>query len=282
MFYNLYFEGGLLISVFCGTLLRTPAPILSRDCILCILISRSVTVSIYALLTSHLCQLTTYRRIPKVMTPRKWRPPESNVKFVTLLKFAPPPKVAALSNVVLLCFKHMFIQQKVMFVFKVNNQLKGTYTCLLRKYVFIVNFPIFTTCSLILYVATIAADNHVKLIIAAAVKHYVLYIIRLTDGVLRNALNIYLVIPFSWRRKCNAIFQIIKPLFSSGLVWARRTSQKARKTTPYTHGLKMTFCFCFIVYSGQNVRSFISILTISVIKWAWSKELVPTNVIRKH
>ena len=52
-----------------------------------------------------------------------------------------------------------------MFVFKVNNQLKGANTCLLRKYVFIVNFPIFTTCSL-LYVASIAADNHVKLIIA--------------------------------------------------------------------------------------------------------------------
>ena len=37
-------------------------------------------------------------------------------------------------------------------------------------------FPIFTTCSL-LYIATIAADNHVKLIIAAVVKHYVLYVV---------------------------------------------------------------------------------------------------------
>ena len=63
-----------------------------------------------------------------------------------------------------------------MFEFKVNNQLKGTKRCLLRKYVFIVNFPIFTTCSL-LYIATIAADNHVKLIIAAVVKHYVLYVV---------------------------------------------------------------------------------------------------------
>ena len=72
---------------------------------------------------------------------------------------------------VLLCFAPMFIQQKVMFIFKVNNQLKGTNTCLLRMYVFIVNFPIFTTYSL-LYVATIAADNHVKLIIAAVVKQY--------------------------------------------------------------------------------------------------------------
>ena len=83
-----------------------------------------------------------------------------------------------------------------MFEFKVNNQLKGTKRCLLRKYVFIVNFPIFTTCSL-LYIATIAADNHVKLIIAAVVKHYVLYIVRWSDGVLRNALDIYFVIPFS-------------------------------------------------------------------------------------
>ena len=55
-----------------------------------------------------------------------------------------------------------------MLVFKVNNQLKGTNTCDFRKYVCIVNFPIFTTCSL-LYVAIIAAENHVKLLIAAVV-----------------------------------------------------------------------------------------------------------------
>ena len=80
-------------------------------------------------------------------------------------------------------------QQKVMFVFKVNNQPKGTNTCLLRKYVFIVNFPIFTTCSL-LYVATIAADKHVKLLIAAVV-HTVSF-------------SIVFI-----------LFQIIKPLFST-------------------------------------------------------------------
>ena len=76
-----------------------------------------------------------------------------------------------------------------MLVFKVNNQLKGTNTCDFRKYVCIVNFPIFTTCSL-LYVATIAADKHVKLLIAAVV-HTVSF-------------SIVFI-----------LFQIIKPLFST-------------------------------------------------------------------
>ena len=96
---------------------------------------------------------------------------------MTLLKFSKsssppesssPLKVEAPLNVVLLCFKHMFIQQKVMFVFKVYNQLKGTNTCLLRKYIFIINFPKFTTCSLS-HVTTITANNHVEFLIAAVV-----------------------------------------------------------------------------------------------------------------
>ena len=82
----------------------------------------------------------------------------------------------------------MFIEQEVMFVFKANNQLKGTNTCLVRKYVFIVNSPIFT-CSQ-LHLATIAADNHVKLLIAAVV-HTVSF-------------SIVFI-----------LFQIIKPLFST-------------------------------------------------------------------
>ena len=81
---------------------------------------------------------------------------------------------------------------------RLNNQLKGNkYTSFTKVRVHGVHFAIFTTCSP-LYIATIAADIHVELIIAAVVKHYFLDIIRLTNGILRNALDIYETCYFSY------------------------------------------------------------------------------------
>ena len=137
-----------------------------------------------------------------------------------------------------------------MFVFKVNNQLKDTNTCLLRKYVFIVNFPIFTTL-----LSNITSPPSLPTTMSSSSS--LLSCTRCRDHVHTMSFSIVFI-----------LFQIIKPLFSTPV--ALSEDAEHHKKLGKRHRIHMASrwlcCFCFIVYSGQNVRSFISNLTISVIR----------------